>query len=145
MKVYLASDHAGFELKDFLVTKLKQSHPNIDFIDLGTNSDSSVDYPDYAHELSSKVLTSENSKGILLCGSGIGMSITANRYKGIRAALAMNEELASLSRKHNNSNVLVLAARFLNKDDAFKISKQWLDTEFEAGRHLTRIEKIERC
>lgn len=138
-KIYIASDHAGFELK----SKLIELFSDYDFIDLGPDSNNSVDYPDYAQAVSKAVLGDTASKGILLCGSGIGMSIAANRFNGIRAALCMNPELAALSRKHNNSNILVLAARFISEDEAKKIIQAWLDTDFEGDRHLKRIEKID--
>ena len=137
MTLFIASDHAGFELKQ----KLKTS---FDLEDLGPDSDESVDYPDYAKALCEKVLAT-NSKGILLCGSGIGMSITANRFQGIRAALVNSEELAALSRQHNDANVLILAARFIYEDQAQKIVNTWLNTDFEGGRHQRRVEKIEKC
>ena len=139
MKVYIASDHAGFELKAELIKEFANGY---EFIDLGTNTSDSVDYPDYAQELAKKVLN-DDSLGILICGSGVGMSISANRFKGIRAALVTNVEIAKLSKQHNNSNVLVLGSRFLTKTEAINITKAWFETEFEAGRHLKRIEKIE--
>ena len=135
MGIFIASDHAGFELKE----KLKAQ---FDCFDLGPDSDASVDYPDYAKKLCERVLEDDSNKGILLCGSGIGMSIAANRFKGIRAALVNDKEIASLSRQHNDSNVLVLAARFIDSDKAIEIVKTWLEAEFEAGRHQKRIEKI---
>jgi ribose 5-phosphate isomerase B len=141
MKIFIASDHAGVELKQ----KLMSGFPEHQFINLGTNSNDSVDYPDYAKELCKKVRLEKDSLGILICGSGIGMSIAANRFNGIRAALAMNTEISALSRKHNNSNVLVLAARFISSDEAQAITKTWLETDFEAGRHQDRVEKIEKC
>ena len=139
MNVYIASDHAGYELKK----KLIKAFADKNLIDLGPDSDKSVDYPDYAHSLCKKVLEN-NAPGILLCGSGIGMSITANRYKGIRAALAMTPELAKLSRQHNDSNVLVLPARFIEPETAVEICKIWFATAFEAGRHERRVDKIEK-
>ncbi len=138
--IYIASDHAGFELKNYLVQQLKDA---FSVVNLGTESSDSVDYPDYAKSLSKSVLADQNSIGILMCGSGIGMSISANRFKGIRAALVWNEEVAKLSRQHNNSNVLVLPARFMTKEEALKIVQSWLQTEFEGGRHENRVQKIE--
>lgn len=139
-KIFIASDHAGFELKNYLVQQLKEQ---FSVADLGAESIDSVDYPDYAQSLSKNVLADNNSIGILMCGSGIGMSISANRFKGIRAALVWNEEVAKLSRQHNNSNVLVLPARFMTKEEALKIVNSWLLTEFEGGRHEKRVSKIE--
>jgi ribose 5-phosphate isomerase B len=141
MKIYIASDHAGVGLKQKLIT----SFPQYNFVNLGTDTNDSVDYPDYAQELCTRLLEDTASKGILICGSGIGMSIAANRFKGINAALVMNSEMASLSRKHNNSNILVLAAKFTPVDEAIGITKTWFDTEFEAGRHQSRVEKIDKC
>ena len=139
MKIYLASDHAGFELKE----KLKDAFEELDLIDLGTNSADSVDYPDYAKAACQSVLKDTESRAILICGSGIGMSIAANRFKGIRAALVMNTEIAALSRKHNNSNVLALAARFISTNEAIEIVKTWLKTDFEGARHQNRLNKID--
>ena len=139
-KIFIASDHAGFELKNILVQSLRSS---VEIIDLGPNSTDSVDYPDFAKTLSQKVLSTPDTAGILLCGSGIGMSIAANRFKGIRAALVWNNELAKLSRQHNNANVVVLPARFLKSEDAISIVNDWLNTAFEGGRHQKRVDKIE--
>jgi len=118
-------------------------HCNLTAEDLGTWSEESTDYSDYAQSLSAKILSEKDSRGILLCGSGIGMSIAANRFKGIRAALVWNEELAKLSRLHNNSNVLVLPARFLSENQAKSVLHTWIDTAFEGGRHERRVQKIE--
>lgn len=139
-KLFIASDHAGVELKRRLVESLSAT---VDVNDLGPQTTDSVDYPDFAKDLSHKVLDMPDSFGILLCGSGIGMSISANRFKGIRAALVWNNELAKLSRQHNNSNVLVLPARFLKPEEAVSIANDWLNTSFEGGRHQKRVDKIE--
>lgn len=141
MKYFIASDHAGFQMKNLLFKELLQS--DLDAEDLGTWSEESTDYSDYAQSLSAKILSQKESRGILLCGSGIGMSIAANRFKGIRAALVWNEELAKLSRLHNNSNVLVLPARFLSENQAKSVLHTWIDTAFEGGRHERRVQKIE--
>lgn len=141
MKFFIASDHAGFQMKKLLLEELL--HSDIETEDLGTWSEESTDYSDYAQSLSGRILKNSGSKGILLCGSGIGMSIAANRFKGIRAALVWNEDLAKLSRLHNNSNVLVLPARFLSENQAKSILHTWIDTQFEGGRHERRIQKIE--
>ena len=112
--------------------------------DLGTNSgERPDDYPDYAHPLAKEVSTGEAKRGILLCGSGVGMDIVANRYPGVRAALAWEPEIAELSRKHNDSNVLVLPARFMTDENAVEAMKRWLNTDFEGGRHERRVEKID--
>jgi ribose 5-phosphate isomerase B len=137
----IASDHAGFEMKQRLVAELSKMgyQPR----DLGANSDKPSDYPDYAHPLAKEVSTGEAKRGILLCGSGVGMDIVANRYPGVRAALAWEPEIAELSRRHNDSNVLVLPSRFMSDDTAVEAMKKWLTTDFEGGRHLHRVEKID--
>ena len=140
-KLYIASDHAGFDLKASVIEHLKTK--NIEVQDCGCYSMDSVDYPDYAQAVANKVLTDADSEGILICGSGIGMNIAANRFKGIRAALIYEPELAVLSRTHNNANVLVLAARFTDTNKANEIIDTWLKTSFEGGRHQSRVEKMD--
>ena len=135
-KIFIASDHAGYEMK----TKLNE-HFN-SFIDLGTNSLERVDYPDFAHKLTNEVLKNEGSFGILICGTGVGMSIAANRSKGIRAGLVNSVEVARLVRQHNDANVLVIPGRFMKDEDAKNCVQTFIDTEFEAGRHKKRVEKI---
>ena len=139
-KVILAFDHAGFKLKEeikkFLIKKRKK------VLDLGTKNTSSVDYPDYAHLLSKKMKKTENQFGILICGSGTGMSMAANKHKNIRAALCYDIKSAKLSRQHNNANVMTLGARLIKKNIAFKCVSTFLKTDFEGGRHLRRIKKI---
>jgi ribose 5-phosphate isomerase B len=138
----IASDHAGVEMKNRLVTELKKLGYNPD--DMGAeNPEAPDDYPDYAHPLAKEVSDGEAKRGILLCGSGVGMDIVANRYPGVRAALAWEPEIGELSRKHNDSNVLVLPARFMSEDVAIKTMKAWLDAKFEGGRHERRVNKIE--
>ncbi len=134
--VYIASDHAGFKLKSWLL----KIFPKI--ADLGTKSDESVDYPDFAHKLTKEVLKNKKNMGILICGTGVGMSIVANRKKGIRAGLANNSKIARLIRKHNDANVLVLPGRFINTNEAKKSVQAFLYTKFESGRHKKRINKI---
>ena len=136
--IFIASDHAGFELKSEII---KSSDSSI--IDLGTKSLDRVDYTDYADILISKVLYND-SKGILICGSGIGMSIAANRNRAIRAGIAFNPEIAKLMRQHNDANVLVLPGRFINIHEALKCINIFLTTIFESGRHQVRIDKINR-
>ena len=138
----IASDHAGVEMKNRLVAELKKLGYQPDDIG-GQDPNKPDDYPDYAHPLAKEVSTGEVQRGILLCGSGIGMDIVANRYPGVRAALAWEPEIGELSRKHNNSNVLVLPARFMSDDVAVKTMKAWLDAKFEGGRHERRVEKID--
>ena len=135
--IFIASDHAGFELKKQIVNSIKDY-----FIDLGVDSKNSADYPDYAKKLVSKINTTENSKGILICGSGVGMSIAANRYKNIRAGLAFKAEIAKLIRKHNDANVLVLPGRFMDIKEALKCIMNFLTTNFEGGRHKNRLRKL---
>jgi len=139
-RVFLASDHAGFVLKQkiskFLTSK------EIKILDLGTKNNSSVDYPYFAHLLAKKMKTKSNNVGILVCGSGIGMSMVANRHKNIRAALCHNIKSAKLSRMHNNANVLALGSRLTKREVALKCVNIFLKTPFEGGRHLRRIKKI---
>ena len=135
-KIFIASDHAGYEMK----TKLKDNFSS--FIDLGTNSIDSVDYPDFAHKLTKEVLNNDKSLGILICGTGVGMSIAANRSKGIRAGLVNSVEVARLIRQHNDANVLVIPGRFMESEEAINCVKIFIETQFEAGRHKQRIEKI---
>ena len=137
-KILIAADHAGVALKEVIKNYLLENA--ISYEDLGTNSTNSVDYPDYANKLCNEL--SEIQMGILLCGSGIGMSIAANRYKNVRAALCFNEEMTILSRKHNNANILVLGARFIEQQTAVKCVRLFLETKFEEGRHQERIKKI---
>ncbi len=139
-KIVLASDHAGFKLKENIKFYLRKKMNKV--IDLGTNSTDSVDYPDYAHLLSKKMKKNNNQFGILICGTGIGMDITANRHKNIRAALCYNVKSAKLSREHNNANVITLGARLTKKKVALKCINVFLNTDFKGGRHLKRIKKI---
>ena len=140
-RIPIASDHAGFEMKEKLVAALKKRGFDVD--DLGAKSDASTDYSDFAHPLAEQVSQGQAKRGVLLCGSGIGMEIAANRHKGVRASVIWTPELAELARKHNDLNVLVLPARFMNENDAEQILDAWLNTEFEGGRHQRRVEKID--
>lgn len=141
-RIPIASDHAGFELKERLRVELAEL--GYDVQDIGTHSTASTDYPDYAHPLAEEVSSGEVERGVLLCGTGLGMSYVANRYPGVRAAVAWTPEIAALARKHNDANVLVLPARFVSDEDAIAILRAWLGTAFEGGRHGKRVEKIER-
>lgn len=141
-RIPIASDHAGFELKERLRGALAEMGYAV--ADIGTHSTASTDYPDYAHPLAQEVSSGEAARGVLLCGTGLGMSYVANRYPGVRAAVAWTPEIATLARKHNDANVLVLPARFISDEDAIAILRTWLDTGFEGGRHETRVGKIER-
>ena len=141
-KILIASDHAGFELKEKLEAQLQAMGYDVE--DLGTQSGDSTDYADYAHPLAQRVSDGSASRGVLLCGTGLGMSYVANRYPHVRAAVAWSPEVAALARQHNDANVLVLPARFLSEEDGGSILRTWLETEFEGGRHARRVEKIER-
>ena len=139
-KVCIASDHAGYKLKeaikDFLIDK------NISIIDLGPKIEKSVDYPDFAKRVSSRIKANKSDVGILVCGSGTGMAISANKTKGIRAAVCYNSKSTRLSRLHNNANIISLGARLTNESEAFKLLSIFLKTKFEGGRHLKRVKKI---
>ena len=141
-RIPIASDHAGFEMKQKLVGVLRDMGYEPE--DLGATSATASDYPDFAHPLAQAVSHGQAKRGVLLCGSGIGMDIVANRYPHVRAGLAWNPEIAELSRKHNDTNVLVLPSRFMSEADAEKSLRAWLETEFEGGRHGRRVEKIDR-
>ena len=139
-KIALGSDHAGFELKeiikDFLLTQ------KIEIFDFGTNSNDSVDYPDYIHPLAKAVEAGEYEAGIIICGSGNGVNMTANKYKGIRSALSWQEDIAELARLHNDANILAMPARFISTEEAKKITYKFINTQFEGGRHQARVNKI---
>lgn len=143
MKVALASDHAGFKYKELAKEYLK--HLGHAVVDYGTNSEERADYPDFAHLAADGILRGEAERGVFVCGSGIGISIAANRHKGIRAVNAVTEEMAELSRQHNNANVLALGERLVDWDTAKKIIDRFFATEFEGGRHEGRVEKIDNC
>ena len=138
--IILASDHAGYKLKNDIKNFLVKRGEKV--LDLGTNNTISVDYPDYAHLLSKKIKKEKKNVGILVCGSGTGMAMTANKHKNVRAALCYNVKSTKLSRKHNNANVMTLGARLIKKKDALMCVKAFLRTEFESGRHTKRINKI---
>ena len=139
-KIFLSSDHGGFELKEKVKSFLIDN--NFEYEDLGCSSLEPVDYPDFAKLLSNKIKDKNNSKGIIFCGTGIGISIAANRFRHIRAALCTSVEMASKSRKHNDANVLALGGRILEDKLALQIVKEFLQTDFEAGRHSIRVDKI---
>lgn len=141
MKLAIGSDHAGFEYKSFLAKKLVKF--GYELTDKGTMSADSVDYPDYAHKVAEAVVDSKVDLGILLCGSGNGVCITANKHQHIRAALCWMPEIASLARKHNNANILCIPARFVSKQMAWKITIAFLESSFEGGRHQIRVGKID--
>ena len=138
--VLFGCDHAGFCLKNELILYLASK--NIPTQDFGCYSDSSIDYPDYAHPVAEMILDNPKFYGVLICGSGNGINMTANKHIGIRSALCWNKEVAILARQHNNANILALPARFLSLDEAKEIISAFLETDFEGGRHQSRIEKI---
>jgi|SRR5882672_2537245 len=140
-RIPIAADHAGFALKERLVQELKRL--GYEPLDLGTHSTESTDYPDFAHPVAEQVEHGDAHRGVLLCGTGLGMAYAANRHHGVRAAVAWNSEIARLARQHNDANVLVLPARFVSENEGLEILHAWLDTPFEGGRHARRIEKIE--
>lgn len=143
MRVYIGSDHAGFHLKEIIKTFLQQNM-EAEVVDLGTFSEESVDYPDYAREVCEKIIENGGSFGILICGTGIGMCMAANKHKGIRAVDAINEHMAEMSRKHNDANVLCLGGRMIEPELAKQIAKTFLMTQFENDdRHKRRISKLE--
>ncbi len=138
-KIYIASDHAGYKLKKRIISKFSKK---LKIIDLGPKSKKSVDYPVFAKKLSKKVSLSSDSFGILVCGSGMGMAIAANKTKKARAALCYSVKNTKLSRLHNNANIITLGERLINKNKAFNLIRVFLSTKFEGGRHLRRIRKI---
>jgi ribose 5-phosphate isomerase B len=137
----IAADHAGFEMKEQLEERLKARGYEVK--DLGTDSPASTDYADFAHPLADMVSRGDVKRGVLLCGTGLGMAYAANRHPHVRAAVVWTPEIAELARKHNDANVLVLPSRFLSPEEAEKILDVFLSTDFEGGRHVRRVEKIE--
>lgn len=139
MKVYIGSDHAGVDLK----TLIKERFGGLfEFEDMGAFTTESVDYPDFAHKVAENVLADGDSQGILICGTGNGMAITANKHAGIRAALCWSPDIAALAKQHNNANIIVLPARFISPETAFATLEAFFSAEFEGGRHQRRIDKI---
>ena len=139
-KIFISSDHAGFKLKEDIKISLKKK--KIKFKDLGPINDNRVDYPDYAHKLAKKVKINKNYVGILVCGSGTGMNIAANKHKNVRAAQCFNAKSTKLSRLHNDANIITLGSRLISKKNALKFVSIFLKTGFDGGRHLKRIKKI---
>ena len=139
-KIFISSDHAGYKLKEDI--KIFLNKKNYDFTDLGPDNDNRVDYPDFAHKVAKKVKINKNHVGILVCGSGMGMNITANRHKNIRAAQCFNLKSTKLSRLHNDANIITLGSRLLSKKNALKFISVFLNTKFDGGRHLKRVKKI---
>jgi ribose 5-phosphate isomerase B len=141
MRIAIGADHAGFAVKEWLRETLTEAGHML--LDQGCFNEASVDYPDHAHAVARSILSGEADRGILICGTGIGMSIAANRHKGIRAALCTSVELSQLSREHNDANVLCVGARTQTRDDINAIVKVWLETEWAGGRHAQRITKLD--
>ena len=139
-KIFISSDHAGFKLKETIKDYLKNK--KIKFEDLGPKDDNSVDYPDYAHKVARKVKSNNSNVGILVCGSGTGMNIAANKHKNIRAAQCFNLKSTKLSRLHNDANIITLGSRLVTKKNALKFVSVFLNTKFEGGRHSRRVKKI---
>ena len=137
-KILIAADHAGLDLKQGLIEQM----PKDTFEDLGTNSNENVDYPDYANELARRINLDNNKKGVLICGTGVGMSVAANKFMNIRAGLVYNSEVAKLIREHNDANILVLPGRYMDIHEAKKCVEIFLTSSFEGGRHIRRLNKI---
>ena len=137
-KIFIASDHAGFDLKQKLIEEM----PNDTFEDLGTSSKVSVDYTDYANKLADKLIKNNNRKGVLICGTGVGMSMAANKFNNIRAGLVYNSEVAKLIREHNDANILVLPGKYMDVKEAVKSVDNFISSPFEGGRHNIRLKKM---
>ena len=140
MRIAIAADHGGFALKN----KITEHFKNLNLLDLGTDSADSVDYPDFAKKMAYTILSGAADLGILICGTGIGMSIAANRYHGIRAALVYNREVAKLAKQHNNANILVFGGRTMDEKEVISSIEAFLNSDFEGNRHQRRLDKIEQ-
>lgn len=146
MKIAIAADHGGYELKEKIKEHLESIYANnkdVEILDIGTDSDASVDYPTYGKKCAEKVASGQAQKGIVICGTGIGISIAANKVKGIRCALCTNEKMAEMSRKHNDANMLALGGRITETNTALRIVDVWLKTNFEGGRHKRRVDMLD--
>lgn len=139
-QIAIGCDHAGFALKQFLINVVRDR--SLEIVDFGTYSEDSVDYPDFSNSVTSAVIRSDAKYGILICGTGIGMSISANRFSQIRAALCYSERMAELARRHNDANIIIFGSRIVEKEVAKNCLNTFFDTEFEGGRHQRRIEKL---
>ena len=139
MKITIGCDHAGVDLKNEIINLINKNH---EVFDIGTNSSESVDYPDIAHKAINRLLSHKSDRVILLCGSGNGINMTANKHQGVRSALCWSKEIAELARQHNDANTLALPARYLKTQEAIEIVLAFLSIEFEGGRHLNRVNKI---
>ena len=140
MKIVIASDHAGFKLKKVILGGLESR--GLDYSDVGTHSEERADYVDYGEKAMNRLISGEFDRAILICGAGLGMTILANKFKGVRGTLCMDEYMAEMSRAHNDSNCLTLAGRIISSDLALRILSVWLDTVFDGGRHQQRLDKI---
>ena len=139
MNISIGNDHAGVDYKNYIIKNLEEKY---NIVNHGTDDTNSVDYPDFAHPVSLDIDNSKSDLGILICGSGNGVAMTANKYKKVRAALCWSEEIAKLAKQHNNANVVCIPARFISKEDALQIVRSFIDTKFEGGRHERRVNKI---
>lgn len=139
----IGADHAGFQLKQFLISKLTEK--GYEMKDFGCYSEESIDYPDFGHPVASFVEENKGTLGILICGSGNGINMTANKHQGVRSALCWKKEIAELARQHNNANIITLPARFITEEEALGMVELFFSTEFEGGRHQKRIDKIPAC
>lgn len=140
MKIAVASDHGGYKLKECVKEYLRER--NIEVLDFGTDSEESVDYPVFGKACAEAVAAGKADRGIVCCGTGIGISIAANKVKGIRCALCTDEHMAEMTRKHNDANMLAMGGRITDEETALKITRKWLDTEFEGGRHQRRVDML---
>ncbi len=141
-RIPIGADHAGYQMKERLVAELRAL--GYEPLDIGTHSAESVDYPEFAHDVASRVEHHDAERGVLLCGTGLGMAYAANRHKGVRAAVAWSPEVARLAREHNDANVLILPSRFVSEQEGVEILKAWLGAEFVGGRHSLRVAKIDQ-
>ena len=139
MNISIGNDHAGVDYKNYIIKNLEEKY---NIVNHGTNDTNSVDYPDFAHPVSLDIDNSKSDLGVLICGSGNGVAMTANKYKKVRAALCWSEEIAKLAKQHNNANVVCIPARFISKEEALQIVRSFIDTKFEGGRHERRVNKI---
>lgn len=144
MKIAFASDHAGYELKEKIKNYLKETRKDIEQVELGTNSTESVDYPIYGEACGKEVASGKADLGIVCCGTGIGISIAANKVRGVRCGLCSTVEMAHMTKQHNNANMIALGGRLTEPELAYKIVDEWLDTEFEGGKHQRRVEMLDK-
>ena len=139
MNISIGNDHAGVHHKNYIIKNLEEKH---NIVNRGTDDENSVDYPDFAHSVSLDIDNRKSDLGVLICGSGNGVTITANKHKKVRAALCWSEEIAKLAKQHNNANVVCIPARFITKEEALQIVRSFIDNKFEGGRHERRVNKI---